>query len=113
MAERGHVDGHSGKPAVTAPAMTGSVRFKTLGCKVNQVESDAAVARLLFDGWTVVEEDPADVVVVNTCTVTGEADAKARKAVRHAAALPEVEAVVVTGCLATLRAEALLSLVAA
>ena len=55
-----------------------------LGCKVNRVESDAVAAQLIGGG---AEESPlhaADLIVVNTCTVTGEAEKKTRKAVRHA-----------------------------
>ena len=75
------------------------VALRTLGCKVNRTESEA-LAEALSGTCAVMMDaaDGADVVVVNTCTVTGEADAKARKAVRHA--LGTGAAVVVTGCLA-------------
>ena len=86
------------------------VAFRTLGCKVNQVESEAAAASLLAVGAAVVPEEDADLVVINTCTVTGEADAKARKAVRHALRLPRRPVVVVTGCLANLDADGLRAL---
>lgn len=86
------------------------VAFRTLGCKVNQVESEAAAAALVGVGAEVVSEEAADLVVVNTCTVTGEADAKARKAVRHALNLPARPLVVVTGCLASLDADGLRAL---
>lgn len=85
------------------------VAFRTLGCKVNRVESEDIAADLLSRGVTLVDENVADVVVINTCTVTGEADAKARKAVR-AALRSTSSAVVVTGCLAALDADALRSL---
>ena len=69
-----------------------------LGCKVNRVESDAVAAALGARGAKRVDEEEADLIVVNTCTVTGEADKKARKAVRHACnANPEAR-VIVTGC---------------
>ncbi len=79
-----------------------TVAVTTLGCKVNRVESDGIAAELLGRGVRVVEADSADVVVVNTCTVTAEADAKARKAVRQALKAPGKPVVVVTGCLAAL-----------
>jgi threonylcarbamoyladenosine tRNA methylthiotransferase MtaB len=65
------------------------VAFVTLGCKVNHTESDAVAAELLARGVE-ISRDPsrADAVVINTCTVTAEADRKARKAVRHALGLP-------------------------
>lgn len=83
------------------------VHVKTLGCKVNRVESDGFAAELLSMGATVTELDDASVVVINTCTVTGEADAKARKAVRKALKGACRPVVVVTGCLATLDAQGL------
>lgn len=82
------------------------VAFVTLGCKVNQTESEAIAESLGVRASATVEEE-ADLVVINTCTVTAEADHKARKAVRHALALPLSPIVVVTGCLAVLNAEAL------
>lgn len=90
------------------PDRQGRVAFVTLGCKVNQAESEAIAAELATG--TGRGADDADVVVINTCTVTGEADRKARKAVRHALALPRSPIVVVTGCLAALDAEGLLAL---
>jgi threonylcarbamoyladenosine tRNA methylthiotransferase MtaB len=84
--------------------------FKTLGCKVNQTESEAADAMLRRLGAVPAEEATAEVIVVNTCTVTGEADRKARKAVRHALGMPGRPVVVVTGCLAALDAAGLAAL---
>lgn len=89
---------------------TRRVAFKTLGCKVNQVEAEQIAAALLGGDIELSTENEADVIVVNTCTVTAEADHKARKAVRHALNLPQEPAVVVTGCLAALDAESLLAL---
>ncbi len=74
------------------------VAMRTLGCKVNQVEAETIAAALVGAGVELVPEAEADVVIVTTCTVTGEADHKARKAVRHAHALPQAPVVVVTGC---------------
>jgi len=87
-----------------------TVSFRTLGCKVNRVESEKIAAELLGQGVQVAEESAADVIVINTCTVTGEADAKARKAVRHALRLDRQPVVVVTGCLASVDAVALTAL---
>ncbi|MBO4352671.1 MAG: radical SAM protein, partial [Eggerthellaceae bacterium] len=69
-----------------------------LGCKVNRVESDAVQAALRAAGGTLSSQEQADLIVVNTCTVTGEADKKARKAVRHALSCNPQALVVVTGC---------------
>ena len=78
------------------------VSVRTLGCKVNQAESDAISAELAGLGIGVAGGADAQVVVVTTCTVTGEADHKARKAIRQALALPGSPMVVVTGCLAVI-----------
>lgn len=97
-------DGASGAPAA---------RFavRTLGCKVNRAESDAIVEALAEAGLESAEEaQAADVILINSCTVTGEADAKTRKAVRHALAEPQAPIVIVTGCLAALEADALRAL---
>lgn len=87
-----------------------AVAFRTLGCKVNRVESDTIAAELLGRGVRLVEEDAAAVIIVNTCTVTGEADAKARKAVRQALKAAGAPVVVVTGCLAAIDPDALRAL---
>lgn len=71
-----------------------------LGCKVNKVESDDAAALLLTAGWSESPQETAQLIVVNTCTVTGEADKKARKAVRHALRANSFCRVAVTGCAA-------------
>jgi threonylcarbamoyladenosine tRNA methylthiotransferase MtaB len=85
--------------------------FVTLGCKVNRTESDAMAGELLGRSVEIVDDQTAaEVVVVNTCTVTREADRKARKAVRHALGQPLSPAVVVTGCLAALDADGLRAL---
>ncbi len=75
-----------------------------LGCKVNRVESDAIAAALLSAGGSEVESVDADLIVVNTCTVTGEAEKKTRKAVHRALRANEHARVVVTGCAASLDA---------
>jgi threonylcarbamoyladenosine tRNA methylthiotransferase MtaB len=93
--------------AGTAPTCGVEVAIRTLGCKVNRVESEQMVADLLGRGAVIADENAAAVVVVNTCTVTGEADAKARKAVRQALKSPRNPVVVVTGCLAAVDRAAL------
>ena len=72
------------------------------GCKVNKVEADTVLSRLIALGAQASREQEADLVIVNTCTVTGEADKKARKAVRHALKLAPQATVIVTGCSAAL-----------
>jgi len=86
------------------------VAFRTLGCKVNRVESEDIAAELIGRGAVVTSEDEAAVIVVNTCTVTGEADSKARKAVRQSLKAARHPVVVVTGCLAAVDPESLAAL---
>lgn len=74
-----------------------------LGCKVNRVESDDAVA-LLASRAIETPEAQADLIVVNTCTVTGEAEKKTRKAVRRALRANTHARVLVTGCAAAIDA---------
>ncbi len=81
-----------------------------LGCRVNRVESDRITADLMRLGFAIVEPQDADLIVINTCAVTGEAEAKTRKAVRHALAYPNEPYVVVTGCVVNLHPEELLEL---
>ena len=69
-----------------------------LGCKVNRVEADGFERLLAERGGVPAAEGEADLIVVNTCTVTGEAEKKTRKAVRHALGANAQAAVVVTGC---------------
>ena len=70
-----------------------------LGCKVNQSEMESAARLLRESGVAIVDRhERADLVLINTCTVTAEADAKSRHAVRRARRTsPEAE-IVVTGC---------------
>ena len=70
-----------------------------LGCKVNQSEVESAARLLRSRGVAVVgSHAAADLVLVNTCTVTAEADAKSRAAVRRARRENPDAAVIVTGC---------------
>ena len=86
------------------------VALSNLGCRVNRVELDVMATRLQEQGCALVSAREADIVVINTCCVTGEAQAKTRKAVRHAAGLPRHPWVVATGCVASLFADELAAL---
>ncbi|MBR3817307.1 MAG: tRNA (N(6)-L-threonylcarbamoyladenosine(37)-C(2))-methylthiotransferase MtaB [Clostridia bacterium] len=75
------------------------VKFYTLGCKVNQYESQAMTEQLLNKGYELCTgEEKADVIVVNSCTVTNEADRKTRQAVRRFKKNNPDSVVVLTGC---------------
>ena len=59
--------------------------IKTLGCKVNSYESEAIEEDFVSRGYEVTNDSKdADVIVINTCTVTNQADAKSRKVIRQA-----------------------------
>ena len=76
-----------------------TVSFRTLGCRVNQYEPDAIAEGMEKLGFRVVKPDEcADVVIVNTCTVTGEADRKVRQTVRRAAIENPGAVLIVAGC---------------
>ncbi len=73
----------------------------TLGCKVNQSETDEILQRFVQAGFAPVAfGEPADVNVVNTCTITHVADRKSRQIIRRAQAAAAHGIVVVTGCYA-------------
>ncbi|PTN08681.1 tRNA (N(6)-L-threonylcarbamoyladenosine(37)-C(2))-methylthiotransferase MtaB [Mangrovibacterium marinum] len=77
------------------------IAFKTLGCRLNQYETDALVSDFDKAGYEIVDfKDRADVVVVNTCTVTNQSDQKSRNTISQAARNNEGSVVVVTGCMA-------------
>lgn len=73
-----------------------------LGCKVNKAESDSMSAHLLATGNELVGLNEADVIIINTCTVTGDAEKKTRKAVRRALRENTHARVMVTGCAAAI-----------
>ena len=73
-----------------------------LGCKVNKAESDSMSAHLLATGNELVSHEEADAILINTCTVTGDAEKKTRKAVRRALRENTHARVMVTGCAAAI-----------
>jgi len=76
-----------------------TVAFATLGCRLNQVDSQQLQTALESRGFrTVPVEAQADVVVVNSCTVTGRAEFSDRQAIRRAARVSPGARIVVTGC---------------
>ncbi|WP_069649307.1 tRNA (N(6)-L-threonylcarbamoyladenosine(37)-C(2))-methylthiotransferase MtaB [Caloranaerobacter ferrireducens] len=76
-----------------------TVAFYTLGCKVNQYETEAMAELFQKNGYTVVNaEDKADVYVINTCTVTNLGDRKSRQFIRRAKRINREAVVAVVGC---------------
>lgn len=81
----------------------------TLGCKVNQSESDLIEANLKRAGWSVsdLSEQP-DYSIINTCTVTAKSDYQSRQLIRRA--LRAGSKVIVTGCYSQLRPEEIMAI---
>ncbi|PID76892.1 MAG: tRNA (N(6)-L-threonylcarbamoyladenosine(37)-C(2))-methylthiotransferase MtaB [Deltaproteobacteria bacterium] len=78
----------------------------TLGCKVNQYESAGFAAELERRGCTYAGEgEAADLIIINTCAVTGKGGVQSRNAVRRAARANPQAAIVITGCYAQLDAQ--------
>ncbi len=83
-----------------------TVAFYTLGCKVNQYESEAMAELFEKDGYKISDfDDVCDVYVINTCTVTSISDRKSRKAIRAAKKKNPNSIVAVTGCYAQVAAD--------
>ena len=81
-----------------------TVGIYTLGCKVNQYESEAIAEALEKEGFTISNHnDKCDIYIINTCTVTAESDRKARQFIRRAAAKNPLAFIAVTGCLSETR----------
>ena len=85
--------------------------FYTLGCKVNQYETETIREQFRKDGFDIVPDNvPADVYVVNTCTVTNLADRKSRQYIRKAHRLNPDAVICVTGCYAQVDEESVASI---
>src|SRR3989338_7462283 len=77
------------------------IALETLGCKLNQAETDSLARQLAEAGHRLVASvDEADIYILNTCTVTQTADAKARHLLRLAHRRNANARLVVTGCYA-------------
>jgi threonylcarbamoyladenosine tRNA methylthiotransferase MtaB len=88
-----------------------SIAIATLGCKLNQLESEAIAALFKEEGFRLVPwTSSADILVVNTCTVTSKAEQKARRLIRGALRDNPASLLIVTGCYAQLDGPALAAL---
>ena len=76
------------------------VSFFTLGCKVNQYETQSIRESFLRCGFVDSAENNSDWCVINTCTVTSSADAKSRNIIRRLIRKNSDSRILVTGCLA-------------
>ena len=84
------------------------VAFYTLGCKVNQYETNGMIQKFQEKGYEIVEfEEIADIYIINTCTVTNIADRKSRQFLRHAKKNNSNAIVVAVGCYVKVSKDAL------
>ncbi len=80
------------------------VSFRTIGCKLNQAETATLAALCRKRGYQIVPfRQPADLTIINTCTVTNEADAKSRQSIHQAIQTSPQGKVAVVGCYAQVR----------
>lgn len=83
----------------------------TLGCKVNQYETEAVLEQFTARGWQIVDfSDCADVYLINTCTVTSLSDRKSRQMIRRAKHTNPDSVIVVMGCYAQTAPEEVLAI---
>lgn len=76
-----------------------TVAFHTLGCKVNQYETEAMEEIFEKNGYIIVDDDEiADIYVINTCTVTNLSDRKSRQFIRRAKKINKDSIIAVVGC---------------
>lgn len=88
--------------------MNKKVNFYTLGCKVNQYETNGMTQKFIDAGYEIVEMDePSDICVVNTCTVTNMSDRKSRQVLRRMKEKNSDIIVVAVGCYAQVAKEEL------
>ena len=89
------------KTNITNKATSKKVAFYTLGCKVNQYETNGMIQQFLENGYKIVDfEDYADIYIINTCTVTNMSDRKSRQMIRRAKDNNPNSLVVAVGCYA-------------
>jgi len=82
------------------------ISYYSLGCKVNLYESEAIINEFIDKGYTLGKfNEPCDVYLINTCSVTEVSDAKSRKIIRQAIKQNSEAVVVVMGCYAQLKPE--------
>jgi threonylcarbamoyladenosine tRNA methylthiotransferase MtaB len=88
-----------------------TVSVATLGCKVNQFESEALIDALEQREYAVVPfEEGADITIINTCTVTHRADFQSRQMVRRASRSNPNSLIIVTGCYPQVETDAFLKM---
>ena len=83
-----------------------NIAFHTLGCKVNQYETEVMREAFIKKGYTVVPDSaPFDIIIINSCTVTAESDRKTRQTLNHFRKENPEAIIVLTGCMVQAFAE--------
>jgi threonylcarbamoyladenosine tRNA methylthiotransferase MtaB len=82
-----------------------TVSFTTLGCKVNQFETEAMSELLEKEGFEVVQGNSSDIYIINTCAVTNESERKSRQFINKAKRINKDAIVVAVGCSVQLHGE--------
>ncbi len=96
---------------MTYPVYTMKISFYTLGCKLNFSETSEISRSFAEKGYTVVPfGETADIVVINTCTVTSRAEKKCRNIIRKAAKKHPGAFLIITGCYSQVKAEEIASI---
>lgn len=81
--------------------MTKRIAFKTLGCRLNQYETDALVSQFFNAGYSIVNfGEKADITVINTCTVTNQSNHKSRNYINQSSKISPEGLTIVAGCMA-------------
>ena len=84
------------------------IAFKTLGCRLNQYEIDALASQFRESGYEVSEnEEDADAIVINTCTVTNQSNQKSRNIISRVSRNNTQAKLIITGCMAVSHKEQL------
>jgi len=86
-----------------------AIRFYTFGCKVNQTETQSVIDKMPGGYWIADDNSEADILFINSCTVTSEADRQCRQLIRSYCRVNPRGIVVLTGCYAERATEVLQS----
>lgn len=85
------------------------IAFKTLGCRLNQFETDSIITQFHKAGYEIVDlKEKADVVIINTCTVTHQSDKKSKYEINRAISQNPDAVIIVAGCMVDNHKELLL-----
>ena len=107
-ATNGRDDACGSGPLVPPVGVAPTLSFQTLGCRLNQSESDTLAQAFCNEGYQIVADSvPSDICVINTCSVTESAESKCRYIIRKILQKSPATFIAVTGCYAQIGVEAL------